>query len=315
MAAPAVFPAPSPDTTTGMYSTIISTVNSSVTDSLAGVGTGIQSAIAAPLKTALVLYIVLYGLTVIRGAIREPVMDFTFRCIKLVIIYTLVVNTSVYTNLVGNVITQTLPGLVQNLGGSHVSTLGSSIDQTANAVDALTARMSDEGYIKGPILAVFVGLMGSAVAALAAIMVIMTTLPLALLAAVGPIFIGLALFDVTRKYTFGWLGQVINFLVLELLLGGTLSIVLSLVQKAANGPGDPIVLAFPIMGNCVMSVLLMSLLPRIATAIAGGATGWVPTAAVALSAASSAMGAASAASNAGLRIADAARGAPGLKRG
>ena len=48
-------------------------------------------------------------------------------------------------------------------------------------------------------------------------MVIMTTLPLALLGAVGPIFVGLSLFEITRKYTFGWLGQVVNFLILELL--------------------------------------------------------------------------------------------------
>jgi len=73
-------------------------------------------------------------------------------------------------------------------------------------------------------------IIGALAAALGFGVVLVAKLALALLVALGPIFIACALFDATRRFFFGWLSQAVNYLVLFALMIVIFQLVLSLVR-------------------------------------------------------------------------------------
>src|SRR5690348_16342759 len=74
-------------------------------------GQGVLNAIAevqGPLRLALVLYVLLYGFAILRGAIQEPLMDFSVRSLKLAMIYMLA-TTPAYSSFVTEPLFHALP--------------------------------------------------------------------------------------------------------------------------------------------------------------------------------------------------------------
>ena len=53
-----------------------------------------------PLRTAATLYVVLYGISILRGTIREPIMDFAWRSMRLALIVALATNPSTFQTYV-----------------------------------------------------------------------------------------------------------------------------------------------------------------------------------------------------------------------
>src|SRR5258707_990687 len=74
---------------------------------------------------------------------------------------------------------------------------------------------------------------------------------LALLVALGPIFIACALFDVTRRFFFGWLSQAVNYVVLMALIITVFQMILSLVADQWSQIDSP----DPIVGGLIFIVL------------------------------------------------------------
>src|SRR6266705_2578992 len=54
----------------------------------------LASYIDGPLRTAVMLYVVLYGFAVTRGAISEPIMEFAWRAMRIVVVVLLATNSS-----------------------------------------------------------------------------------------------------------------------------------------------------------------------------------------------------------------------------
>src|ERR1700724_457667 len=54
----------------------------------------LASYIDGPLRTAVMLYVILYGFAVMRGAISEPIMEFAWRAMRIVVVVLLATNSS-----------------------------------------------------------------------------------------------------------------------------------------------------------------------------------------------------------------------------
>lgn len=233
--------------------------------------------VSGPLRAALVLYVLLYGFAILRGAIAEPVMDFAVRSLKLAFVYMLA-TTSAYSTFVTQPLFHALPDtLARAVGGAAVTDVGTAFDQFFFRASYLAEKISaDASAIDiGPwILAAAVYLIGALAAALGFGVVLIAKVALALLVALGPIFIACALFDATRRFFFGWLAQAVNYLVLFALILVIFQLVLSLVsqQWGQIDGADPMVGGLLFIALCLLGAIFFLQTPAIAAGIAGGAS-------------------------------------------
>lgn len=233
--------------------------------------------VAGPLRAALVLYVILYGFAILRGSISEPIMDFAVRSLKLAFIY-LLATTVAYSSFVIDPLFHVLPNtLARAISGSSVPDVGTAFDQFFARAAYLAEKIAGEAspFDFGPwILAALVYLVGALAAALGFGVVLIAKVALALLVALGPIFIACALFDATRRFFFGWLAQAVNYLVLFALIITIFQLVLSLVaqQWGSIDGNDPIAGGLLFIALCLLGAIFFLQTPAIAAGIAGGAS-------------------------------------------
>ena len=230
-----------------------------------------------PLRVALVLYVLLYGYAILRGAISEPVMDFAIRSIKLALLYALA-TTAAYSTFVTQPLFVDLPNaLTQAISGADTPNVGAAFDQFLAYAGYLGETIAREGSAFDPapwIVAVAVLVIGALACALGFGIVMVAKVALALLVALGPIFIACALFDATRRYFFGWLSQAVNYLVLFALLITLFQLVLALVrdQWSAIESADPMIGGLIFIALCLLGAIFFLQTPAIAAGVAGGAS-------------------------------------------
>jgi len=233
--------------------------------------------VAGPLRAALVLYVLLYGFAILRGSISEPIVDFAVRSLKLAFIYMLA-TTVAYSSWVTTPLFHTLPDtLTLAISGAATTNPGAAFDQffsrgaylgetiakTATLVDLAPLLVSGAVYV----LAALASALGFGVAMVAKV-------SLALLVALGPIFIACALFDASRRYFFGWLSQAVNYIILMALIVTVFQLVLSLVGEQwaqINGP-NPMAGGLIFIALCILGSIFFLQTPAIAAGIAGGAS-------------------------------------------
>ncbi|WP_120632541.1 type IV secretion system protein [Ruegeria sp. EL01] len=244
------------------------------TDALAG---NMSSALTAPLTAAMTLYIILYGIAIMRGSIQEPVLDFAVRVLKLAFIWTLVSSAGDYTTWIGNTINTDLPELINTLTGGAGTIPGDSVMvQAYEFSDKIQERYASEswtGVIVGGFISIVVLFTAFIFAAIAFVVALLTTFALSIIAAIGPIFICFALFDATRGWFFAWLGQVLNFTLVKLLV-----IVLTIVIVALLGNIYTQTSALDIgiawgayVSGLLCSIFFFFLIPSIAAGLSAGA--------------------------------------------
>ncbi len=233
--------------------------------------------VEGPLRVALVLYVLLYGYAILRGAISEPVMNFAIRSIKLALLYALA-TTAAYSGFVTQPLFTDMPNaLTQAISGSAAPNVGAAFDQFLAYAGYLSETIAREGSAFDPapyIVAAAVLVIGALACALGFGVVMVAKLALALLVALGPIFIAAALFDATRRYFFGWLSQAVNYLVLFALMITIFQLVLALVrdQWSAIEGHDPMVGGLIFIALCLLGAIFFLQTPAIAAGVAGGAS-------------------------------------------
>ncbi|CAN7621428.1 type IV secretion system protein [Phenylobacterium sp. LjRoot219] len=237
----------------------------------------ILSQVEGPLRVAVVLYVVLYGIAIIRGAIAEPMIDFAIRGMKLAILFALA-TTVAYSNFVTEPLFRVLPEtLARAISGSDVPNIGAAFDQFFSRAAYLGEKVGQQATpvnIAPVIEQAAVVLIGAVAAALGFGIVTVAKVALALLVALGPIFVGCALFETTRRFFFGWLSQCVNYLVLFALIITLFQLVLALVtsQWATIDGQDAMAGGLLFIALCVLGGIFFLQVPSLAAGIAGGAS-------------------------------------------
>lgn len=236
-------------------------------------------ALTAPLTAALTLYIILYGIGVMRGAIQEPVLDFAVRGIKLAIIWSLVSSAGDYATWVSSVINTVIPDLVVTITGGDPGLPSDPVmikaDQIATEVQELYEGSGISGIpttMYGYFMSGVVYAFASFFAAIAFVATLLSHFGLSVLAAIGPLFICFALFDFSRGWFFAWLGTILNFALVKLLV-----IVLTVTVTAFMGDvytkidlagGMAALIGFVVALLC--ATILFFLVPSIAASLSAG---------------------------------------------
>jgi type IV secretion system protein VirB6 len=242
----------------------------------------LASYIDGPLRVAVVLYVVLYGFAVMRGAIVEPIGEFAFRSMRIVLIVLLATNASAFQHYVTGLFFESLPNEIGNaIAGSGLNVnSGQPFDQLLAKGLEVAQKIYDQAGLTNlaPALIAAILLVFVAVGSfLQFAMLLYAKIGLGIVIALGPLFIALALFDATRPFAESWMRQVANFLILLVLVVALVGLMVSTVSGFidkfavnAASAGELLVGAVAISALLGLSGYIALQLPTIAGGLAGG---------------------------------------------
>lgn len=260
-----------------IFRTTYQFVEAKLQEILNGRASDLMSEVSGPLRAALVLYVLLYGIAILRGAISEPVTDFAIRSVKLSLIYFLA-TTPAYSTFVTEPLFHTLPdSLARGVSGGAAPDVGAAFDAFFSHGAYLAEKIAERANITDPmpwLVAAAVYVVGALAAAMGFGVVMIAKVALALLVALGPVFIACALFDASRRFFFGWLAQAVNYVVLFALIITIFQMILALVdQQWGQIDGqDPMAGGMIFIALCLLGMIFFLQTPAIAAGIAGGAS-------------------------------------------
>jgi type IV secretion system protein VirB6 len=233
--------------------------------------------VSGPLTAAVTLYVVLYGYLVLRGSIQEPILDFAYRAIKLAIIVMLVKNASEYQTYVTNIFFDVLPREVSQALNTGTAPSASTFDSLLDKGQASATDIWSRGSWPVDIVTGVGGMMviGASfiVAAIGYIVSLYARLALAIVLAIGPIFVALAMFQSTRRFTEAWIGQLANFVILQVLVVAVGSLLITCIDTtftAIQGYSDVLMRPIALCAICLAALYVFYQLPSIASALAAG---------------------------------------------
>ncbi len=268
-----------------VFNNIFETIDKSMVANLAN-GTANLLAIFSPLIQACfgvyVIFIV-YSYWQNSSSVEVTMLDLIKRIISWGVIITFSVNLQGYNNYV-------LP-LVNDLGNGMATVFSGYPSSNATILDGLAQQLIDAvttnqdeavslpmplglgQYINVVFKNAFIIISFSIFLVVAAAYIILAKVFLSILVVVGPLFISMALFPITRGYATAWLNQVVNYSFLYLLLSITAGIFLSYLSNILGG-GLSDTLSDSSIIHIILSTLMMVIillkLPELASGLAGG---------------------------------------------
>jgi type IV secretion system protein VirB6 len=253
-------------------------------------GTGIQSAItsllsavATPLLACVTLWIIVQGILVMRGDMDAR--GGITRIIRVAFVVGILTSSGLYTTYVQTAFMTTIPNwLASSAGGSNISSTPATFDNmwqvTEHTIETVSAQLSNFDVIDAVSLAVIeiciaVFLLVSFAIYEFAIIIV------GIMVAIGPVLLVGYLFDATKGVADRWIGKLITYSILTLLINVTLNIVLTgekqymraiLTQQASGLGAIPVeikILLSLVMFFAMGAFIIVSL-PVIAATLGGG---------------------------------------------
>jgi type IV secretion system protein VirB6 len=231
--------------------------------------------------TILLLGISWYGWSMMCGMINTPIIPTVQRMLKYCVIFAISTNITLYNEFLANWLLQTPDALANLITGNG----GNSSNVSFSFLDTLLSEYFERGLVFWDlgnastipnfgflIIAGVIWLAGFLVTGYAAFMLIMSKIAISVLLSVGAIFVMLTVFDVTRKFFDAWIGQVVNFIFLNMLTVAVASIMLSIIRSYTQGMTSAADIAdvFPMFGLSLITVYLLYQVPSIASSLGGG---------------------------------------------
>ncbi|MGH1472658.1 MAG: type IV secretion system protein [Cellvibrionaceae bacterium] len=187
---------------------------------------------------AVTIYFAFTGYMIAVGKITEPVSDVLNKFIKIGVISSIAMGVGTYQGLILDLLYGIPEGLVAALGNG--STIGGMIDNGAQPFNDIAEIISDKSSINPAVLigllftGIIFGLIQMFFFVCAIAFFLLTKVALGLLLAVGPFFILLAMFPATQKYFENWVNQVMQFAIMQVLLGALYALLISIAMQYAQ---------------------------------------------------------------------------------
>ncbi|MDR2696168.1 MAG: type IV secretion system protein [Deltaproteobacteria bacterium] len=248
----------------------------------------IIDAISTPAFALMGLYVVLWGFAHFMGLIKEPITDGVKRFLKVAAIIVLALHFGTYNDYIAKVFTkepeQLGIALIKNTGGA------SGINSATSLVDVIDGIFNDiwdlgqkywkaasadtipsiGGYLAGAVIMV----LAVCVSAYSAFLVVLAKAFMAVLIALGPLFIISIMFEATRKFFESWMGLICNYslvLILVMAVNGFLVTTLqTYLTTALAGDGENVALLAPVAALGVISCFVLAQVLSVASALGGG---------------------------------------------
>ncbi|MGD0104438.1 MAG: type IV secretion system protein [Rhodopila sp.] len=247
--------------------------------------TALLAAVAAPLLACVTLWIIVQGILVMRGDLDAR--GGITRIIKVALVVGILTSSGLYTTYVQTLFITTIPNWFATAAGgtqaaitSTPATFDNMWQVTEHAVESINAQIAVYDIVD----AVSVSLIELSIMVL--LVVTFAIYEFALIAtgimvAIGPVIIVGYLFEATKGVTDRWIGKLITYSLLTLLINVTLNIVLTgekaymrviLTQQASGLTAVPaeIKVLIELAMFFAMGAFIVVSLPAIAAALGGG---------------------------------------------
>jgi type IV secretion system protein VirB6 len=237
----------------------------------------------APIALAgISIHFVLIGFMIMRGEVEEPIQTFLWKTFRAALITGIALNGGEYQSVVVNASQGLVAALLGSLSGFE--TVGAVIDDIAEPFAILGQQLYNDantGFWPSFGLLAAAGMVAIAEFLMVAIglgFFLLAKVGLALVLGIGPAFVLCALWPSTEKYTESWIGQLLNFIVLKVLVALCILMLTDFSSKYAShiveNPETINVLraTISLLMCCGALVVVMLNLPQLASALSGGAS-------------------------------------------
>lgn len=238
-----------------------------------------------------IVFIAIYGYKIIISG-RFSVADLLTHCVKIIVLLSMATQWDMFFLFIFNMVTD----LPSSIAGQILQAASNSYGTAAQADSEITANAAlsqffDRGMavsaeiLQGAgwnhigqylyALAIWLGTIG--LTAYAAMLIILAKLAVAILLAIGPLFILLLMFAGTKSLFEGWLRTLLNYATIPIFVYTLLAILLVLIEgplqhlENNNGIYDELITAIgPFLLTSIISILLLSQILNMAASITGG---------------------------------------------
>ena len=262
------------------------------TDFGAAFGTGIQAsitsmlaAVATPLLACVTLWIIVQGVLVMRGDMEAR--GGITRIVKVALVVGILTSSGLYTNYVQTLFITTIPNWFATAAGGTQAAIASTpatFDNMWQVTEHLIETIAAQIAIYDVVDAVSLALIELSIMILLVVTFAIyefAIIAIGIMVAIGPVLIVGYLFEATKGVTDRWIGKLITYSLLTLLINVTLSIVLTgekaymgaiLTQQASGVAAVPaeIKILIELAMFFAMGAFIVISLPAIAAALGGG---------------------------------------------
>ena len=237
----------------------------------------VASANAPSLRLMLILYVALFGILVWYGALRLTMGQVVKHLFTATAVFVLATSWGAFSTFFYDVFSHGPDALAGALagGGTNASdALGRVFDQGIDAARVVWQQAGPTDLTLVLVgLTVFIGTVLMTGAAL--VLIVLAKLAMAVLLALGPVFIMLYLFGATRGFFEGWIRQLANFALLIVLTFGVLALILKIIEPstaafAAKGASVQLRDTAQYLLMAVIAGFLFALVPGFAAGVVGG---------------------------------------------
>jgi type IV secretion system protein VirB6 len=244
----------------------------------------VVDAVRGPLLAGLVIYIAFYAFAIMRGVVQEPLTDFFYRGVKLAVIFAAATTVAYQEWITGPLFHDAPSAITEAISGQQYSSMGVVFDKLEGQSIAVSNRLQMAAdamplaqtarAIEYYVLSFVVRLFAEICACVGFGVSILALISLAIIIAMGPIFIALSLFDWGKRYFNGWLNQAFNYIILLAIITTMASLITDLGNDVLSKTNiaDDVSNAILYIGFFALGTFFFFQAPSIASGIAGGAS-------------------------------------------
>lgn len=202
----------------------------------------LATALAKPLASLAVLYIVLMGYAITRGLVKTPMQDFSKGIVRMGLIYLFAMNWSFFASfaveLFSSGASELATVLMQSAKFKTSGGVNGGLQAVFNEVIRVGAWTWDKATFKhwGPIFtALMIYVSGIVVVGLALFELIIAKLMLAICLSTAPLFICFTLFEQTKTFFDRWLGILVGFSLVLVMVSTVVGLCMHLIHWTIDG--------------------------------------------------------------------------------